>query len=512
MKKKLVIAIISIIMVFAILVGCSKKNKDSGEVNKDFDLQKANPYQQDFLYLVTTIEEVHPNPYQNISKTQWEASKKEVLDYLGNNVSFDDFLVRVSSFVSNIKDGHTFIRNDSIYSKGKLIDITLGWMGNDLVVIDTENPLYQNILGYRVVSINAVGLKDAVTKINSLLFSENLYFARENNINFIRNPLVLKKLGIGDKDDEVTLLLENNITKEKVERTLKAETYKSQENGVVVSKHPITQQRKNIPFYFEYIPMENTGYFQYNQCIDKNTGQFTYPDFRDFLKEMFDTLAAEKAESLIIDLRYNGGGNSILNNQFFYYIDKYLEWKDYSSTIRLSEQYKLKNPEIFAQVNNDYKRKFNKDVEIGQVIDNQQLYGPQSDIFQEIRNPQSRFYIEEPQNKFMGELILLIGNRTYSSAQMFATIFADNNLGTIIGDYTGGAPSSYGDVLSFNMPNSKVGFGVSHKQFTRPNKGLTKELTLAPHYQVFQYYDSYNNERDPVLEFAIKFLNEMWKK
>lgn len=70
---------------------------------------------------------------------------------------------------------------------------------------------------------------------------------------------------------------------------------------------------------------------------------------------------------------------------------------------------------------------------------------------------------------FSGDVYVLTGTDTFSSAMDFATLLSDNKLGTVVGEIPGNMPSSYGDILYFQTPNAHLVFTVSYKYFIRPD-------------------------------------------
>lgn len=83
---------------------------------------------------------------------------------------------------------------------------------------------------------------------------------------------------------------------------------------------------------------------------------------------------------------------------------------------------------------------------------------------------------------YNGSVYVLTGRGTFSSAMWFAVVLRDNNLCRVIGQPPGNRPSAYGDVLVFQMPNSKVVFTLTYKQFTRPDSSKDGEDELQPDY------------------------------
>ena len=80
-------------------------------------------------------------------------------------------------------------------------------------------------------------------------------------------------------------------------------------------------------------------------------------------------------------------------------------------------------------------------------------------------------------NEFLynGNIYVLSSNRTFSSAMMFSVTLQDNSIAKVIGEPSGNSPCSYGDVINFSLPNSKLLLIISYKKFIRPNSELSSE-------------------------------------
>ncbi len=156
------------------------------------------------------------------------------------------------------------------------------------------------------------------------------------------------------------------------------------------------------------------------------------------LEEFFNSVFENDIKTIIIDLRYNGGGNSRVVNAFIEYlnIDSY---KDYTTDIRFGNFLIKGKPSTLEN------------------------------------NKRSKTYD--------GNIYVLTSSRTFSSANMFGTYLSDNKLATIVGETSGNMPSSYGDVLSFQLPNSKLCLGMSYKRFHRPDSTRDQE-PLTPDIEV----------------------------
>ena len=86
-------------------------------------------------------------------------------------------------------------------------------------------------------------------------------------------------------------------------------------------------------------------------------------------------------------------------------------------------------------------------------------------------------------------LYVLTDAGTYSSATMLGVWVQDGRLGKVVGSPSANAPSSYGDILMFQLKNSKIYGSVSHKQWLRPDASQN-QTELVPDVQVPEGQDA----------------------
>lgn len=155
-------------------------------------------------------------------------------------------------------------------------------------------------------------------------------------------------------------------------------------------------------------------------------------EYKSCLKEMFTQVKALGIENVAVDIRENGGGNSLVINEFMRYLDVDT-YKTETSKWRLG---------IF-------------NVPMGDGSAKNRKY---SDL------------------TFTGDLYCLTSESTFSSAMMFAEHIKANQLGTLIGEAPGNTPSAYGDIAMFSLPNSGIYVQISTKEFFQADKEATENL------------------------------------
>lgn len=93
-------------------------------------------------------------------------------------------------------------------------------------------------------------------------------------------------------------------------------------------------------------------------------------------------------------------------------------------------------------------------------------------------------------------LYVITNEETFSSAQWLATWVKDGKLGTIVGRPSSNMPSSYGNILSFDLKYSKLNGQISYIKWNRPDKTKDNERELEPDV----YVDYSENALDKIRE------------
>ena len=131
---------------------------------------------------------------------------------------------------------------------------------------------------------------------------------------------------------------------------------------------------------------------------------------------------------------------------------------------------------------------------------------PEKVVLPSLFSPSTR-RLTPVEGPFTGNVFVLIGNPTFSAGNWIAVVFYDNGLGTVIGEPTGNAPSSVGDMISFQLPNTGFILGVSYKYFARPDPSNDPQDSLYPHVLANMTRDDLIKDSDPVAGYIIEEMN-----
>ena len=99
-----------------------------------------------------------------------------------------------------------------------------------------------------------------------------------------------------------------------------------------------------------------------------------------------------------------------------------------------------------------------------------------------------------------GRLVVLIGRTTFSSAMMNADELRHETNALLYGEPTGGKPNSFGEVKSFNLPNSGIKIQYSTKYWRMEE---ADPPSLMPDVKIEMASTDYFAIKDPVLDAAL---------
>lgn len=165
----------------------------------------------------------------------------------------------------------------------------------------------------------------------------------------------------------------------------------------------------------------------------------------------------DNVEKLVIDVSNNSGGNSAIANLLIdYFSDK--PYKSYQGKFKKSQEY------------SDFLKGMGKTDLQYEKIRNGDYYSITS------RNIKP----SENKNRFKGKTYVVVGKNTFSSAMMFGVMVLDNKLAEVVGEIPEkGHPNHFGELISFQTPNTKLDFLFGVKEWIRPN-GKIEPNKLIP--------------------------------
>ena len=487
--KRLLLILLAPIACMAVCIGQNAPKLHNEAIEGSARYQKGNIYQKDLLLYVDMLGETHPYYADEANRAKLEKQAKRMYRECAKIDNARDFKVYLQRFTSSLHDGHTAIyyweNLNLIFPIGLDID------GDNPYIINITSEEHCDLLGKEVVKINGYPVKQVLDMARPLVSADN----EVNYENLVTQYLMFTQfwqmLGMSDTELHLTLADGSEATIPAINKN-QLKIAQLQRN----TAQRVTTQRGVL---FDYTIFEEEGicYMQFNQFADRVTHP-NYPQlarFDDTMRDMMAEMEAKGIETLVVDLQYNGGGNSSLGTVLLSWLQPYKETQNISVTLRYSDLLCQHYP---------YYQNFTvegRPLERGKTYDfwsfdhskDYKVDYEQQDSTQHVINI-------DPERIFKGNVVFIQGKDSFSSATLLLTLAQDNGIGTIIGERAGGKPCHYGDILYCTLPNTETLATVSHKYFIRPDRTLEHAEHIEPDVVI----DLDNPERDMAWEWIVE--------
>lgn len=452
-----------------------------GDYGSDFKIhppsQSLSEAIEDIEQFYAGLERVHPDLLAKISADQYLQDRRELLERLTQLSEADpdgkirrkDFAGLLYKAAASFGDGHTSVHwadrpTDARDRDIRYPDAVLEYRnGRFFIAASTD----KSIESRELIAIDGSPVEQGLRSILERCSGETLP-CRVDSFIYRQAPWWWLTEALGSREQLTFTLLDAEGTRSSVELpTLDEKAFGALEQRVQEARWKIDRTRKALSFF------------------GTDVACFTYQAFRlsedeeHRIDSIFESIQARGVKRLILDLRGNGGGNSAMADFIFSYI--------HDEPFRSFSKYRVKlSPDALA-----------RDAELQRYADLEGMV-----ITKHIEETRA----EKPSAFFVGTIMLLVDNGTFSSATAFAAMFRDYEIGEIVGYETGGVPSCFGDVFSLSLEHSGIDYGVSYKQFfpPHPRPGDDEHGVIPDVITNDELLETFADELDPVLAFAIE--------
>ncbi len=272
---------------------------------------RAEGWRSDIDLLVGELKRLHARPFRQVPESVFDAriaALKAEVDKLDDGA----ITVRLMQILLPVADGHTQIVPP--YRSGestRLLPLQMFLFEEGLYV--TAVPAeHADLLWARVDRIDRTPVAEAIRALGTVIPRDNDMWIKTRAPLFLRYPQILKPLGITAADDRATYTLVDRHGKARqVDLQLgRPSTAPLERPPEAPADPPRHLRQRRDPYWFEVLGPERTLYFQYNAVANRPGGQESLAQFADRLAQ---AIAREDIDRLVIDLRWNGGGNLELN-------------------------------------------------------------------------------------------------------------------------------------------------------------------------------------------------------
>ena len=411
----------------------------------DYELSQEEAL-RDFDFAYNQLKRIHPAMHDKTSSefqtiTAAYSNERNII-LTKEKVSVVNLTQSIERIFSILGDAHTFARityDNPLYLKYVPQKIYDGFEFKAVNGISYEDLLQQkkefysfeseewamNKLTDDSVSIHGLAYLGFSTDSATYVFEKTIEEVDENNVT---HPKKLLDFFIATKDDYVPYSEYVKIVQDVKSAKAANDQKQNQEQNQEVQKQ---SAQESLPFcYYKIDEEHNLAVLTLTSCINDSF-------YNNCLKQMFTEIKQKNIKNVAVDVRKNSGGSSLVINNFF----KYLDIPSYYESTGSS-----RFGPFILKANNGY-----------------------------TKNRKHKKLL------FDGNVFVLTSTLSFSSAMMFPQYVKDNGIGKVIGETPANNPNGYGDIVSFNLPYSKIFMQISFKQFHRINQN-TSEKYVEPDY------------------------------
>lgn len=370
-------------------------------------------------------------------------------------------------------------------------------------------------LGAEIISINNEEIDDIIKNLNKYYTTDGVnktgkrigldrHFGKYYRLNYgLNNQFIITYKTRNSKE----------VKKEKLSSISYSDFYKN------------VSRRYSRPFdTFNYRDWKEDETYNFKTSTNQ-TGILTINDFglgnekdprhlryASFLDSVFASIKHNKINNLIVDVRYNGGGddpNDIVTYSYLTqrnFSENKQAWISFKKIPALKYVYSkipaFLRPLGVGKYNKEYQKEFPKEV-------NGKFYQDSTSNDHRIRTPNK--------NAFNGNVYLLISPRVASAGSLFAAMVAGNKNTVVVGEETmGGYYGHNGHTkLGYILPKSKIEtffFSVNLEQNVPKKSNQIYDRGIIPDYNVTQTFEEYLQQKDGQMEFTLELIKKNLKE
>ena len=272
-------------------------------------LPRADGFRHDLRFLLHEVKRMHFDPFRSTREAEID-SLATGLDAEIDKLNDEQILVRMMRIIRLFGDGHTNMRGRGTKPARLPIELFLYPEGVHIFAADEE---HRDLVGAKIVAVNGRTIADVMAAAEEITSRDNPMTVKAYAPYVLASTSLLRGLGFAQADTPVTFDIEDATGKSRqvqLEPTAKRGDRIAWVRNVAGQELPLPRSlaARDKTYWFEPLAEQKAIYFQFNGVV--NDGNET---LREFFKRLFAAVAEPEVECLVIDMRYNGGGDTFLN-------------------------------------------------------------------------------------------------------------------------------------------------------------------------------------------------------
>jgi hypothetical protein len=252
------------------------------------------------------------------------------LDRQVPSLNDDQILAGLQRVATLLSDGHSGVYLRNLPRTHRRLPVDFYWFAEGMYVVGARDD-HRDLIGARVIRIGKMSPPQLVAALGSYVPRDNPMRILSLGVSFqLEYPFQLQAIGAIDDTSHVTIAVEDAAGRRR-EVTMVADDARipqarlaPRDTGLA---NPLWLRNPKANVWMTPLNDHRTLYVQYNACADAPN-----QTIEAFATRLRTTLSDTSIRDLIIDVRRNGGGNSLLNRPLHLAI---FEFADISPTHRI---------------------------------------------------------------------------------------------------------------------------------------------------------------------------------
>jgi tetratricopeptide (TPR) repeat protein len=251
-----------------------------------------------------------------ISKEEFDVEVKKLYDAIPGLTDMQ-ITIEMMKLLRRVGDGHTGLLGSRRREDWQQTLPMQFYQFEEGLFIIAADPRYKELLGAQVLRFGERTVDQVTSALEPLIYRDNDIWVKQRAPYLMRHLLLMRGLGLIPSPEKVTLSLSDTTGKA---RQVEVVTDLSQPNiwnalpnpsgwinmpQTLGSPPPLYLKNMAAPYWFEHLPERKTVYFQFNAV--RNDQQ---ESLAQFCARLFKFIGEHEVEKLVIDMRWNNGGNT----------------------------------------------------------------------------------------------------------------------------------------------------------------------------------------------------------
>ncbi|HET6670234.1 MAG TPA: tetratricopeptide repeat protein [Pyrinomonadaceae bacterium] len=232
-------------------------------------------------------------------------------------------LIELMKLMRKLGDGHTGILGRLDNAEAALAVPLQFYLFKEGLFVIAADPQHKDLLGAQVLRFGDSTVTQVMQALDPLMSRDNDFWPNQVGPYRMRSLPLLHGLGLIPDARKVNLAIKDAQGKERVVTVAANGDFPNIWNdfpkswltyaGTLDKPLPLYLKNMAVAYWFEYLPESKVLYFQYNRV--RNEGE---ESLAKFTERLFKFVSENEVDKLVIDMRWNNGGNTFLSQPLLY--------------------------------------------------------------------------------------------------------------------------------------------------------------------------------------------------